>query len=211
MFIEGRDWSVETGETTSLRFADLDLDDLQLLLPGQSNSSNLGAALVAISIGFPEVHLSTEHVNHAVARLVIPGRFTIMRHPKTGQVFVLDGAHTVQSITGLGQAVQTHFGIERTTCIVNVLDDKPLDRLLAAMTPFSDEIVFPPVGGIRSANPETLLGAAQTEGIKARISPSLADCLTAVRADGNPVIVTGSFGIVGEAISILSDPTAHEM
>ena len=211
LLLEGRDWSA-TGETSiKIESNRLDLSDLHLSLPGSVNASNLGAALIAIQEGFAEVKLASDLVNRAVGNLPIPGRFSIMRHPRTGQVFVLDGAHTVQSLHALGRAVQTHFGIERTTYVVNMLDDKPLDQVFEVIHAFADEIVLPPVASKRSAEPSNLFTAAMSDGSNVRTPPSLSACLASIRPDGQPVIVTGSFGLVSEAISILSDPTAHEM
>lgn len=207
--LEDRDWFVRGERTIEVEDANLELSDLELRLPGSTNASNLAAGLIAINQGFPDIELSRELVNRAIEGLDIPGRFTILHHPKTGQVFVLDGAHTVQSLNALGKAIQAHFGIDRTLFVINLLDDKPLDQVFTVISAFADEVMFPPASSIRASQPEILLAAAISAGIRATVATSLPDCLWTTRSDGYPVIVTGSFGIVSEAISILSDSTTY--
>lgn len=200
LLLEGRDWAAWQGNGTSITFGSLQIDEIRLRLPGPHNAANLGAAVVSANHLVGPDELPPNLVHPVVGTIQVPGRFTVIAHPDTGQRFVLDVAHTAQSLDYLIAAVRDEYYPGRTTFAVSFLDDKPWPDLVRGLVTPADSFIFPQVPGVRAVPPDHLARVARAAGATNVTVGTLDDVINCSRDDGAPVVVTGSFGIVGEIL-----------
>lgn len=196
------DWSVMRDE----RKVELVLRDgserveVDLALPGIHNAANFGAAVMATRFWQPGAESDDALFKRVAASANIPGRFTVLHCAKTGQSFVLDVAHTRESIGHLIESVAERFGSHPTTYVVNLANDKPWHDILERLLGHADRLVFPEMHSVRAVSAEALANDARKLGFTDVTVSPLNEVPLLVREDGRPIVVTGSFGIVGDVL-----------
>ena len=117
---------------------------LQIEMPvlGEHQARNAAVAL-GICDALEEVGslpaLKPEAVCRAFRTLRIPGRVEIVGRDPT---LILDGAHTVESVRALCEAIQTYVPHGRLILIIGVSADKNVDGILKEIVPHASEVIF---------------------------------------------------------------------
>jgi dihydrofolate synthase/folylpolyglutamate synthase len=198
-----------------------------LSLPGEHQKLNAALALATIGVLQNKIPVSKENIRAGLQNVNWPGRLQWVSLPN-GRRILLDGAHNVAGAKALREALENIFLAGRdvrparpaevsppnsdepaarpyhVTLILGVLQDKDWRRICETLAPLASRIFTVPVSSERSANPNQLAAACRTANPSAEISvcDSLRGALEKI-PDNDPIVITGSLYLVGEALELL--------
>jgi dihydrofolate synthase/folylpolyglutamate synthase len=209
---EGRDWSASIEDKT-IRLQAGDGPPLQFRcsLPGTHNLGNIGVALVAARIAIGDRSLPESVVSDTMPTIHIPGRFDRRLDPATGRTLVLDGAHTPESIRALVETAVAELEFTEFPVVLGVLADKPATELLTLLAPITGRVICPELQSPRAIPAQDLCAAARDLGLEAATAPTIRAALDAIGPGPEPILVTGSFGVVAEALNTLGGPARFDV
>ena len=168
-----------------------------LALAGHHQRKNAAAALAAVDqlaqLGVLQVDEAARA--HALATVVHPGRFEIIRD------VILDGAHNPHGATALA-AVLRERGL-RPTLILAISADKDARAIVAALAPEVSRVIATRYQQDRALPPGRLAEIVADLGSLVDTAPDLAAALALASVHGGPVLVAGSLFLVGEARVLL--------
>ena len=127
----------------------------------------------------------------------LPGRFE-RRFDHDGQLVVLDGAHTEESVARLYTELVTRWPGQRFAVLFAAARGKRWQAILSRIAPIADEIVVTELADTPSEDAATIRDWLLSSGIRARAVPGVVDALATLREFASPRVVTGSFHLVGE-------------
>lgn len=196
-------------EGTQLRLGLVDGTFYEARLPLLGRAQGLNAAVAAWTIHHlvKEQRLSLlpmddlgDIIRTGLEATRLPGRMQILwRDPWV----VLDGAHTAESARLLARSWQELFG-PGGTLVFGAFDGKTIEPMATALAPLFAHVIVTPPGTFRPSSPQRLrqafLEAPGTAGY-VDIAPNPGEALQAALIDGLPVLVCGSFYLVGEILS----------
>jgi dihydrofolate synthase / folylpolyglutamate synthase len=174
-------------------------------LPGAHQAHNVAVALAMLEAAGAAV--PEEAVRTGLARTRVPGRFE--RRTWKGREIVLDGAHNRESVDALAETLGERFSGRRFALVFGMLEGHDPAPLAEILRPLAAEVHLAPIGFRRTRDPSELAplfpGAA--------VHTNSAAAIRAVLASGSetPVLVTGSFYLVGEVgnwLAASSSPSA---
>lgn len=184
------------------------LPDVRLGAPGDFQRRNfaLAAAAAEAFLGRPP---DPQAVHSAAAETRVPGRLDLVaKEPLT----IYDGAHNAAGAQALAHALPAVTEERRPlVAVLSVLEDKDAARMLEALLPLADHLIFTRCANPRSLSPATLdslalkLGASSTE-----IVPDPRQAEERSRAMAGPegaVVVTGSIYLIADLVR--EDGQAH--
>jgi len=180
----------------------------RLRLVNRIQAQNAALAAYTAKYLFPELQESV--IERGLAAAWLPGRFEICG--KTNPV-ILDGAHTVQSVTLTVETFRELFPA-RAHLLFACAADKNVDEMARLFTTGFDRVTVTRPGDRKASDMERA-SRAFTEVFAARADvavrveddyrSAIQNALTDARAAGVPLLVTGSFYLVAEAKKILAD------
>ena len=175
--------------------------DVSLRAAGAFQRRNFAVAATAAEafLGRP---LDPHATRAAAAETHVAGRLEIVtRQPLT----VFDGAHNPAGAQALAEALPAASEERRPlVAVLSILEDKDAARMLEALLPIADHLVFTRCANPRSLSPATLetlalgLGASSTE-IVADPREAVARS-RAVAGRGGAVVVTGSIYLIADLV-----------
>jgi dihydrofolate synthase/folylpolyglutamate synthase len=121
------------------------------------------------------------------------------RFQRVGERFVVDGAHNAHSAVALVQSWREVFADRRGTVIFGALADKNYPEILSLLEPVAERFLFVPVENLRSESPSKFAPLVRCS---SQIHSSLEPALRASLVFSEPVLVTGSLFLTGEALRI---------
>ncbi|MGQ9517679.1 MAG: glutamate ligase domain-containing protein, partial [Anaerolineae bacterium] len=143
-------------------------------------------------------HISAEAVRAGLRDVHWPGRLEILgRRPWV----VADGAHNVESMAYLTQAVQDIFTWRKLYLIFGASADKDIAGMLAHIAPLADEILVTRSGHARAADEALLLREAEALGRPAHAVAGVKEALAELRSQSSPedmILATGSLFIAAD-------------
>lgn len=170
--------------------------DLELGLAGPVQRVNAAQAILAqrnLAQRGLAPQLTAPVVRAAVAGTRLPGRGELR-----GRV-LLDGAHTPQSVANAVAALQQRFpDVDRFTVVFAAVAGKDWDGMLRVLAPLTRTMVVTTPGTFRASDPQALSNLAIAHGIRVQTVRDPARALATALADPGPVLVTGSFYLLGE-------------
>ncbi|MBU1492709.1 MAG: dihydrofolate synthase [Actinobacteria bacterium] len=170
--------------------------DVFLGLHGRHQVDNLVVAIAAVEALFGRP-LDPAAVREAGASVRCPGRMEIVsRDP----LVMVDGAHNAPGVDALVEALREEFAAQRWQIVFGAMTDKSIDLMLAALAPRAAGFHMVAADSERampSADLARLAGAAGHAPVFD--AGSVATGVAAALATGEPVLVTGSIYVVGEA------------
>ena len=187
-----------------------------LPLHGEHQKLNAALALATIEALQNKIPVSEENIRVGLQSVNWPGRLQWVTLPNGGRI-LLDGAHNVAGAKVLREALKNIFPTGRdarparpaarpyqVTLILGVLQDKDWRRICETLAPLASRIFTVPVSSERSANPNQLAAACRAANPSAKIAAcdSLHGALEKI-PDNDPVVITGSLYLVGEALELL--------
>lgn len=203
----GRDFSaqdarrVDDGWRFDLRTPHGEYDEVELRLRGRHQVTNFTTAVVAVEALFGR-SLDEAGIREAAAIVTTPGRLEIVQREP---FMVLDGAHNPQAMEALGEALRAEFPATRWQVVLGVMTDKDLEPMLASLGDRVAGVLACAAQSSRARDPEEVASmATRALGVPAAAHESVAAALAAATLTGDPVLVTGSLYVVGEARDALA-------
>ena len=83
-------------------------------------------------------HITDEHVRTGLAEAKWPARFELLH---TEPIVFVDGAHNLQGVESLGEAVARHLSGKRIVCVTGVLADKDWQRMMGILESFAADFI----------------------------------------------------------------------
>jgi dihydrofolate synthase/folylpolyglutamate synthase len=179
---------------------------LQVPLPGRHHARNAAAAALAVmslkSAGFP---VTADHVVKGVRRVRWPGRFQVVgpdRNP-----CILDVAHNPEAAEALAKTFREVYPGQSAVVVIGMSADKDHKKYLEQILPITAELVIAEAPNARALPVGVMARLAEEMGLRARIVPQVRDAVSCARdisrKTGSPTLITGSFFVVGEAMTHL--------
>ena len=183
--------------------------DWTVALAGSHQRLNAAVALAAIDAA--GITVSDKARRRGLAEVDWPGRFQRLEN---GRV-ILDGAHNPAASRRLAHTWHEEYGgHHRATVIVGVLRDKDVSAVCRALEPLAARFLAVPVRSPRAASTDELLAAlahAAPEISAHAVPEGVAAALEQARAWPEPILVTGSLFLVGEALAVLTGEQTPEV
>ena len=162
---------------------------------GAYQYQNAATALMALALLRDRFPLDRNAVRAALTQTVLTARFQALPgRPLT----IVDVAHNGQAAEALALDLQAHSVPGRTLAVVGMLKDKPIEAVLAIMSPAVDEFFFGDLTGTRAASAAQLAGAlAAVDAQKScHVHADMVGAYRAARTTAAPhdrIVVFGSF------------------
>jgi dihydrofolate synthase/folylpolyglutamate synthase len=174
--------------------------ELEMRLHGRHQVDNFAVAVAAVEALFGRA-LDEAGVREAAATVVTPGRMEMLRDDPP---LMLDGAHNRPAMEALTEALRSEYPRVRWQVVLGVMVDKDLDGMLDVL---ADRVagVHTAAAASGRARDAADVAARVTDrmDVPAHAHDSVAAALGAAMAGGDPVLVTGSLYVVGEARNAL--------
>ena len=165
---------------------------LPLSLAGTHQKWN--AALALETLRASGLAISESAIRDGLLATEWPARF----QPVGGR-FIVDGAHNAHSAAALVQTWREVFADRQATLVFGALADKDYPEILALLEPLAARFLFVPVDNPRTESPAALAPRVHRP---AHIHSALESALRASLDFPEPVLVSGSLFLAGEAISL---------
>lgn len=162
-----------------------------------NGATALAAAEVLVGEGW---QISCQAAREGLKRARWPGRFEIVQHHPT---VIFDGAHNPDGARALGQALAGAFPGRRVVYVMAVLGEKDRPKILEALLPLGEEVVFTRPLASRStpSDPADLVELARPYGIQSHIEGDPRRALQwamELAGENGVVCICGSLYLVGE-------------
>jgi dihydrofolate synthase/folylpolyglutamate synthase len=206
-FSAGRDFDVsdvrllDGGWAFDIHSVYEEYSDVELRLRGRHQIRNFAAAVAAVEALLGRA-LDEAGVREAAATVTAPGRMEILRRDP---LLMVDGAHNPEAMAVLAAALREEMPGIGWEIVFGTMIDKDTSAMLE---PFSELVTSLHAVAVDSprARPaaETASVVESVLDIPVNAYDSTSSALDAAIASGNPVLVTGSIYLVGEAREALS-------
>ena len=176
-------------------------------LAGSHQRLNAALAIAALDAAGIEADEKARHAG--LANVEWPGRF---QRVENGRI-ILDGAHNPAAARRLAHTWHEEYGDRhRATVILGILRDKDVGGICRALEPLAARFVAVPVNNPRTVDAAEIC-ATLTHALPAlpnETAPGFAEALKIGRLHPEPILVTGSLFLVGEALALLTGSPAPE-
>ncbi len=184
-------------------------ENLKIKLLGEYQVMNSSLAIKTLEVleDLGLIEIKESKIRKALEDAFIPGRGEIIN--EGGRVYILDGAHNEISMREVRKFLQQYFSCGKINLIFGILKDKNIERVLEMILPCAEKVIFTAPSGVRERRtpPDYLLSLAKKmfPFKEMGVSKNVAQAFKMANEffSFKPVVVTGSFYIVGEARSIL--------
>ena len=209
LLVANRDWfTTGTDESFSVTGPTWRHTDLHSSLAGQHQVQNAGLAIAAVHMleraPVLKLNLAGNEIRNGLAHTFVPGRFEVVSDDR-GNQFVLDGAHTPESMRALADTIRARFPEHEVTVVVGMLNDKNPEFVLAPLVEISDRWIVAPAHNPRAMSTAELLASLARLGVEATPRTTVTAALETATASAlataasQVVLITGSFSTVAEA------------
>ncbi len=153
--------------------------------------------------------LSDESIKAGIAAFNIPGRTEVISKKP---LIILDGGHNEGCMKALKETVNAFLGGRKITLLCSFMRDKDYEKSLSLICPLCDNAVFTCTDAMRGEKAEVLkaVGERYCKNTYACDDVKAAFSLAADKAQGDVVIVCGSFYLVSEVRAILQSTTGEK-
>jgi len=166
---------------------------LPIALAGSHQKWN--AALAVETLRASGLEISESAIRDGLLHTEWPARFQ-----RVGR-FIVDGAHNAHSAAALVKTWSEVFADRRATVVFGALADKDYPEILSILEPLAKRFLFVPVDNPRSESPTTL---ASRINHPSQIHATLESSLRTALDFPEPVLVTGSLFLAGEALGLFA-------
>lgn len=164
-----------------------------LKLPGKVQAQNAAAAILAVKKVLPEI--SVTQINQGLSEATIPGRFEIHRN------IILDGAHTVKSISNTIQTLKEIFPHKKYHLLFAIAGDKDINDIIPLFKNQFKTITFTEPETVRHCDSSKAFKIAESLKIPSILKKNLTEAFSTLRTklkNDDILLVTGSFYLVSE-------------
>ena len=198
------DWS-RNGEHWSWRGTRLRLDNLAMpALRGTHQLDNAAAVLALLEAAGQDALLQADTVNDCFASLSLEGR---MQRIEGDARWLLDVAHNPAAATALANALRAQPERGRTVAVIAALDDKDVEGMVAPLAELVDRWVAVTAESPRAIDADELARRiANSTASACLVAGDVNDALSRaaeLTAPGDTILITGSFYLVGPALTEL--------
>ena len=190
------------GWHASVRGIHATYDELYLPLHGNHQVDNLAVAIVACELFFDDA-LKNDEVAAGVGTVTSPGRIQVLHR---SPLVVVDGAHNVEGMEGLAQALDEEFLPADWVLVAGMRGDRDVAKLLSPLRGLVTAVVATEPGDPEAIRAEDVAAIAQEvfgPDVPVRVSvpvhQAIVDALDDVDETG-AVVVAGSLYVAGEAL-----------
>ncbi|MBI5707879.1 MAG: hypothetical protein HZC36_12915 [Armatimonadetes bacterium] len=190
-------WSIETS-----------VGKREGLTPGMAGISqphNLALAVAAIEAAAIEV--SDEAMRLGAQRAKLPGRFE--RRLINGVEVVLDGAHNTEAAKVLVRNMQRAFPQQSAVLLTGMVDGHDPLPFYRALQPVVESAHVSPIDFHRAQEPDKVAAALDKVGVPTTTHQTVKEALHAAlehaKDNGAPLLIAGSFYLLGEVGSLLAE------
>ncbi|MBI2954614.1 MAG: bifunctional folylpolyglutamate synthase/dihydrofolate synthase [Chloroflexi bacterium] len=206
LFLVGSDWRWREDWNERGEPGDLTVDGmfdkyigLRLPLLGRHQTANAATAIAAIEcLRFHHVVVTPDQVREGIGQVKWPGRLEMVSWmPRV----LVDGAHNVDSMGKLRQALEDIFNYRRLILILGASVDKDIDGIVKEITPAAHHVVITRSSHTRSASPEIIARAIESPSNATTIVddvPSALRVATGLAGPKDLIVATGSLFVVVE-------------
>jgi dihydrofolate synthase/folylpolyglutamate synthase len=179
-----------------LGFADGARLRARLSMLGAVQADNAALAALCVRSVFPDVSSTT--LERGIQSAWLPGRGELVRTANDTPV-VLDGAHTPHSVARLRETFCELFGT-RGTLVFGSVAGKDHRSMAATLAGSFDRVIVARPGTFKESDPGAVATSFERAGAAITLIPEAEKAIEAALAggDGRPVLVTGSFYLLGE-------------
>ncbi len=170
-------------------------------VPGKVQAENAALAIAAVKTAFP--HIGEDAIRAGLRNLKIPARFE-----KIAPEFVIDGAHTPESLALTIETFCLLYG-EGGILVFCCAADKDAMAMAKIAHPYFAKIIITTPGTFKASNPPQVYEAfaAQAGREKTQLIPDTREAVKEARnfaaKDKLPILGTGSFYLVSEIRKII--------
>ncbi len=174
---------------------------LPFLLPGAAAFELPALALAAAAFAhlLPDATLQLD----PAPRPQLPCRFEVRAEPD-GEVLVLDGAHTEQSLRAVAAELQRRWPGRRPAVLFGSATGKRWREALSALLPVADSFVVTELSGTTSEDPAAIAGFLARAGARSEVASDVASALRMLRSRPGPRLVVGSFYLAGQVRQLVA-------
>ena len=208
LVVVGRDWVWEgvergwDGQSFTIKRLNPPGFSLNVRVPllGAFQPENATVAVAALDTARHRgLSISDEAIREGLEKVRWPGRLEVLQ---SSPLFIVDGAHNVESAQYLAQSLRELFPWNRLFLIFGVSADKDIAGMMAELLPLADEVIFTRASNPRAASPEEMLGKAEALGFKGRAVEPVRKAVEEALKEAGPgdlICVTGSLFLVADA------------
>lgn len=138
-------------------------------------------------------------------RPALPCRFEV-RTEADGEVLVLDGAHTEQSLRAVAAEVRRRWPGRRPAVLFASAAGKRWQPALSALLPLADSFVVTELSGTTSEDPAAIAAFLAAQGRTSDVAADVAAGLQLLRERPGPRLVVGSFYLAGRVRQLVDVP-----
>jgi dihydrofolate synthase / folylpolyglutamate synthase len=178
---------------TRIRYVEFPAKPFSVALAGSRQQLNAAVAIDALSQA--RLTISSQAITTGLATVFWPGRFQ-----QVEPNLVLDGAHNPAASWQLVQTWKECHRGTTPTVIFGGLKDKNLSQMLEALAQIAARFFLVPVQNDRSASPCEL---RPPDHLPATVYSDVKVAIEHARALRDPILVTGSLYLIGEALAWL--------
>ena len=199
------------GQLVSIRGLAGEYRDFALPLFGRHQAENAAVAIAAVEafIGGGAVRLADEVVHDGLAAVTSPGRLERIAADPT---IIVDAAHNPHGAESLVAALDEFFDFDEVVFVFGVLADKDAEGMAGVLARTGGTFLVTRPDSDRARDHGEVAAAISARVGADRVQPveRLDDALDEARAWASEaprraVVVTGSIGLVGEAMAIAAD------
>lgn len=194
------------GSRYALRYQTLDFGELTIPLLGRMQVLNTATAALAAAILAQqgEIRLTTGHIREGLARVQWAGRMEIVRRDPP---VILDGAHNPQGAQHLARSVTDWFPNGNAVVVTGMLHTKDAHETARAVASCAGTVIATAPDSYKALPAEELAACYRDAGAPVQVVEDYRAAIDAAmemgRAQGRPVIITGSLYLVGAARTYL--------
>ncbi len=166
-------------------------------LPGAHQQWNAALAIASLAAGGLDV--SGDAIERGLSSVRWPARFD-----EVAPGLVIDGAHNPHAAAVLVETWYARKGGQKATVVFGAMKDKDYAEMLAVLAPIAREFFFVPVASARAAEPSEFSSRTTVPSV---VFSDLGNALAEARKRAEPILVTGSLFLTGDAFTALGlDP-----
>ncbi len=179
--------------------------ELKVRLPDARGYEPQALALAAGAFAtlFPHLEL---HLDQAPRPWALPCRFEVAASPD-GAAFVLDGAHTEQSLAAVAEELRRRWPDRKAVVLFGSAVDKRWRQGLSALLPIADSFVLTELTGTVGEDPKVIADWLAAQGSAQTVIRSIPEALDAVLKAPCLRVCCGSFYLAGEVRALLAART----
>ncbi len=201
--------AAERMDTTYRVVTAAECPEFPLGLAGSYQRANAALALAALRAAIPHFLCSAEELERGLREVRWPGRFE-----EVLPGIIMDGAHNPPAMRVLVAAWRERFGEQKARCVYAGSADKALDEVLELLSRIVGSWVLPPVNSPRILPPVEMAAKVRVaSGAPVELPLTLAEVVRGLAEDEatSPVLICGSFFLLGEAKACLLGETGYRL